>query len=60
MGPSWQDDARLSGDFRGDSKLKIRCEQLTPPLDWDEIAEIIEDAFRIVGPKKLIAQLNDR
>jgi hypothetical protein len=27
-------------------------------LDWDEIAAILEDAFRIVAPKKLIAELD--
>ena len=29
-------------------------------VDWNEIAGVLEDAFRIVAPKKLIAQLNDR
>jgi hypothetical protein len=29
-------------------------------VDWNEIAGVLEDAFRVVAPKKLIAQLNDR
>jgi hypothetical protein len=29
-------------------------------VDWDEIAAIVEDAFRQVAPKNLIAQLDDR
>ena len=27
--------------------------------DWDEIAQIVEDAYRMVAPKKLIALLDD-
>lgn len=30
------------------------------PVDWDEIAAIVEDAYRIVAPKKLIAELDAR
>lgn len=30
---------------------------LDVPVDWDEIAEIVEDAFRAVAPKKLVAAL---
>ena len=29
-------------------------------VDWDEIAAILEDAFRTVAPKKLIAELDNR
>ena len=29
-------------------------------VDWDEIAAILEDAFRNVAPKKLIAELDNR
>lgn len=29
-------------------------------VDWDEIAAIVEDAFRLVAPKQLIAELDDR
>jgi hypothetical protein len=25
--------------------------------DWDEVAEIVRDAYRLVAPKKLSAQL---
>ena len=27
--------------------------------DWDEVAQIVEDAYRMVAPKKLIALLDD-
>ncbi|OLF16645.1 MmcQ/YjbR family DNA-binding protein [Actinophytocola xanthii] len=27
--------------------------------DWDEIAEIVTDAYRTVAPKKLVAQLDE-
>ena len=29
-------------------------------VDWDEIAEIAEDAYRMVAPKKLLAELDAR
>lgn len=29
-------------------------------VDWTEIAAILEDAFRTVAPKKLIAELDHR
>ncbi len=28
---------------------------LDVPVDWDEIGELVEDAFRMVAPKRLIA-----
>lgn len=31
---------------------------LDVPVNWDEIAEIVEDAYRTVAPKRLIAQLD--
>ncbi len=31
---------------------------LDVPVDWDEIADIVEDAYRTVAPKKLIAELD--
>jgi hypothetical protein len=31
---------------------------LDVPVDWEEIAEIVEDAYRVVAPKRLIAELN--
>jgi hypothetical protein len=33
---------------------------LDVPQDWDEIAELVVDAYRAVAPKRLIAQLDDR
>jgi hypothetical protein len=29
-------------------------------LDWDEITAIVEDAFRYVAPKGLVAELDSR
>jgi hypothetical protein len=31
-----------------------------PPVDWDEIAEIVEDAFRLVAPATAVAELDRR
>ncbi|MGH3489547.1 MAG: MmcQ/YjbR family DNA-binding protein [Actinopolymorphaceae bacterium] len=28
-------------------------------VDWDRIAEIVEDAYRMIAPKRLAAQLDD-
>jgi hypothetical protein len=30
-----------------------------PKVDWDEIAEIVEDAYRQVAPAKLVASLDE-
>lgn len=30
-----------------------------PGVDWDEIAEIVAEAYRTVAPKKLAAQVGD-
>ncbi|WP_166346693.1 MmcQ/YjbR family DNA-binding protein [Phytoactinopolyspora limicola] len=32
--------------------------RLDVPVDWDEIAEIVRDAYRLVAPKTLVAQLD--
>ena len=32
---------------------------LDVPVDWDEITEIVEDAYRMVAPKKLIEQVDE-
>jgi hypothetical protein len=29
-----------------------------PEIDWDEIAELVADAYRTVAPKRLVAQLD--
>lgn len=31
---------------------------LDVPVDWEEIAEIVEDAYRMVAPKRLLAELD--
>lgn len=28
-------------------------------VDWTEIAELVEDAYRMVAPKKLVAELDE-
>ena len=30
---------------------------LDVPVNWDEVAALVEDAYRVVAPKKLVAQL---
>jgi hypothetical protein len=32
--------------------------RLDDPVDWAEIAEFCEDAYRVVAPKRLVAQLD--
>jgi len=32
---------------------------LDEPVDWDEVTELVEDAYRTVAPKKLVEQLDD-
>jgi hypothetical protein len=34
--------------------------RLDVAIDWDEIAQIVEDAYRCVAPTRLVAQLDDR
>ncbi len=34
--------------------------RLDVPQDWDEIADLVADAYRLVAPKRLLAQLNAR
>ena len=29
-------------------------------VDWDEVAELVEDSYRLTAPKKLIAELDNR
>jgi hypothetical protein len=30
------------------------------PVDWDEVAELVVDAYRMVAPKRLLAELDAR
>ncbi|HKF90653.1 MAG TPA: MmcQ/YjbR family DNA-binding protein [Acidimicrobiia bacterium] len=32
---------------------------LDEPVDWDEVTELVEDAYRTVAPKKLVEQLDE-
>ena len=32
---------------------------LDVPLDWDEIAEIVTDAYRVIAPRTLVARLGE-
>jgi len=34
--------------------------RLDGPVDWDEMAQICEEAYRVVAPKKLVAELDTR
>ena len=34
--------------------------RLDVPVDWDEIAEVVEDAYRVVAPKSLVVELDAR
>src|SRR5690349_14508188 len=31
---------------------------LDVPVDWDEVADLVSDAYRTIAPKRLIAQLD--
>lgn len=33
---------------------------LSGKVDWDEVAELVEDSYRNTAPKKLIAELDER
>ena len=34
--------------------------RLDVPVDWDEVADLVTDAYRRVAPKKLVAELEAR
>jgi hypothetical protein len=34
--------------------------RLDVPVDWDEIAELVADAYRMVAPKRLVSELEGR
>jgi hypothetical protein len=34
--------------------------RLDVPTDWDEIADLVEDAYRMIAPKRLVAELDGR
>jgi hypothetical protein len=34
--------------------------RLDVPVDWDEVAQLVADAYRMVAPKRLLAELDAR
>ena len=34
--------------------------RLDVPTDWDEIADLVEDAYRMIAPRRLVAELDGR
>jgi hypothetical protein len=34
--------------------------RLDVPVDWEEIAELVKDAYRVVAPARLVAELDAR
>ena len=32
---------------------------LDVPVDWDEVADVITDAYRQIAPKRMLARLDD-
>lgn len=34
--------------------------RLDVDVDWDEVGGIVEDAYRVVAPKRLVAALDER
>ncbi|HMM42405.1 MAG TPA: MmcQ/YjbR family DNA-binding protein [Thermomicrobiales bacterium] len=34
--------------------------RLDVPTDWDEVADLVEDAWRVVAPKRLVVELDGR
>ena len=34
--------------------------RLDVPTDWDEIADLVEDAYRMIAPKRLVTELDGR
>jgi predicted DNA-binding protein (MmcQ/YjbR family) len=32
---------------------------LDVPVDWDEVADVITDAYRQIAPKRIVARLDD-
>ena len=58
-------DPALSGRHLGTGLLNHWLGVFLDPsddalVDWDEIAEILEDAFRLVAPASAVAQLDYR
>jgi hypothetical protein len=49
-----------SGVFSGWLGIYLDARSGTREVDWREVAAIIEDAYRHVAPKVLVAELNNR
>jgi hypothetical protein len=41
-----------------DKKQRGSGVSLDVPVDWDDVADIVEDAYRAVAPKRLVAALD--
>jgi predicted DNA-binding protein (MmcQ/YjbR family) len=33
--------------------------RLGPDTDWEEVSELVEDSYRLIAPKRLVAQLDE-
>jgi hypothetical protein len=33
--------------------------RLGPDTDWGEVSELVEDSYRLIAPKRLVAQLDE-
>ncbi len=31
-----------------------------PSVDWEELAELVEESYRLIAPKRLVAELDER
>ena len=40
--------------------LGVYLDNTDEEIDWTEIAGVIEDAYRLIAPKKLVAQLDEK
>ena len=59
VGRDCGDPDRADPDRAGPDRAGLdRADLDRADLDWDEIAEIVTDAYRVIAPKKLVAQLD--
>ena len=41
-----------------DERLGRLAVLIEPATDWDQVAELVTDSYRLIAPKKLVAQLD--